>query len=178
MNSPKMYFITKDGKFFNSRDNHWYSNHIHANFERKKEGLEALLKTDKFKECEIFTTTEDEFMGEMARLTTDLVISGEYLTNRLEKLAFKLPTISHVNKILYQKLKVAIECLKPFSKMHKEFLEVKEDFTDDVSAYYANYIQSVSSVEIYETTDIVAIIEAYHKDKKSITGIAKKILNN
>lgn len=177
-NSPKIYFITKDGKFYNSRDKHWYSTITHANYERSRVVLDELIKIDRFIGSEVYVTTEEDLMNEMATMTTDLVIAGEYFSGLLEKYSFKIPTISQVNKTMYQKCKLAIECLKPFSKMHKAFLEQKEDLTDDVSGYYGEYVQALSSVKIYETKELSNIIEAYHLDRDSIVGIAKKILNN
>jgi len=117
-------------------------------------------------------------MNELATMTTDLVIAGEYFSKLIEKYAFKVPTISQVNKTLYQKCKQAIECLKPFSSMHKAFLQQKEELTDDVSGYYGEYIQNISSVQIYQTKEISSLIEAYHLDRDSMIGITKKILKN
>lgn len=177
-NSPKIYFITKNGKFYNSRDKHWYSTFTHANFERKREVLDEIIKFDRFEGCEVYVTTEQEFMNEMATATTDIVIAGAYFSSLLEKFVFKLPTISQVNKTLYQKCKSAIDILKPFSKMHQEFLEAKEDITDDVSGHFAEYISNISKTQIYQTGEINSIIQAYNIDRKSIVGVAKKILNN
>ena len=177
-NSPKIYFITKDGKFYNSRDKHWYSSIIHANYERSRVVLDELIKMDRFIGSEVYVITEEDFMNEMATATTDLVIAGEYFIGLLEKHAFKVPTISQVNKTMYQKCKQAIECLKPFSQMHKGFVNAKEDLTDDVSGYYGEYVQALSSVKIYQTKEISAIIEAYHMDRDSMIGIAKKVLKN
>jgi hypothetical protein len=177
-NSPKIYFITKDNKFYNSRDSHWYENIVHANYERKRELLDQLIKIDKFIGSSVYVITEEELMNEFATMTTDLVIAGEYFSRLIEKYAFKIPTISQVNKTMYQKCKQAIECLKPFSSMHKGFLEQKEDLTDDVSGYYGEYLQSVATVKIYQTKEISSMIEAYHLDRSSMLGITKKILTN
>ena len=68
--------------------------------------------------------------------------------------------------------------LKPFSEMHKRFLESQEDTTDDVIGYYAEYIQSVGNVKIYQTGGLISVINAYHKDISSIVGIVRKVLNN
>jgi hypothetical protein len=176
--SPKIYFIIRDGKFYNSRDKHWYSTFIHANFERKREVLDEIIKFDKFIGCEVYVTSEEYFMNEMATATTDIVIAGEYFSRLLELYCFKLPTISHINKTLYQKCKSVIEVLKPFCKMHKDFLDAKEDLTDDVSGHLAEYLNNISKVKIYQTGEINSIIDAYNLDRKSIVGVAKKILNN
>ena len=176
--SHKIYFIEKNGKFFNSRDNHWYSSFTNANYERSRKILDELIKLPKFEGSSVYETSEEYFMNELATATTDLVIAGEYFSRLLENFACKVPTISQVNKTMYQKCKIAIDVLKPFSQMHKDFLKAQEDTTDDVSGYYAEYIQAVGSSKIYETGELVSIIKAYHKDRKSIVGIARKVLNN
>lgn len=177
-NSPKIYFIAKDDKYYNSRDNYWYSSFTNANYERSRKILDELIKLPKFEGCEVYETTEEAFMNELASATTNLVIAGEYFNNLLEKHAMKIPTISQVNKTMYQKCKLVIETLKPFTKMHSDFLKAQEDLTDDVSAYYGEFIQTLAKTEIYQVKEITAIIEAYHKDRNSIIGIAKKVLNN
>jgi hypothetical protein len=177
--SPKIFFIqNQEGKFYNSRDKFWYSSITHANYERSRVILNELVKMDRFIGSEVYETTEEVLMNELATMTTDLVIAGEYFSKLIEKYACRVPTISQVNKVMYNKCKQAIEALKPFSKMHKAFLEQKEDLTDDVSGYYGEYIQNVASVQIYQTKEISALIEAYHLDRSSMIGIAKKILTN
>lgn len=176
MNSPKIYFIQKDGKFYNSRDKYWYTSFVNANYERSRKILDELIKMPKFEGCEVYETTEENFMNELATVTTDLVIAGEYFNRLLEKHACIIPTISQVNKVMYQKCKLAIETLKPFTKMHTEFIKAQEDLTDDVSGYFGEFIQALGAIRIYQTKEITAIIEAYQKDRDSIIGIAKKVL--
>jgi hypothetical protein len=175
-NSPKIYFIEKDGSFYNSRDGVWYSTFVLANYERSKKVLESILDFDKFKGCSIYETTEEHFMNEMATATTDLVISGAYFCQLLEQYAYRLPTISQVNKTMYQKCKSAIDVLKPFSSMHKEFLKAKEDLTDDVTGHYAEYISNISKTKIYQMGEVNSVLNAYQSNRDSIVGIAKKVL--
>lgn len=174
--SPKIHFLKNaDGKFYNSRDKEYFPLVINANFERNKKVLENLIEL-KFKDHEIHTITEHEFMEEMASQTTNCVLAGEYFANLLFKLSCILPTVSQVNKTMYQKCKLAIETLKPFTTMHKEFLEKKEDDTDDVQGYYAEFIAEVSKVQIFQTAEVVAVLRAYQKDRTSLLGITKKVL--
>jgi hypothetical protein len=175
-NSPKIYFIEKEGRFYNSRDGVWYSTFVLANYERNKKDLESILNFDKFKGCNIYETTEDNFINEMATATTDLVIAGAYFCQLLEQYACKLPTISQVNKTMYQKCKNAIEVLQPFSSMHKDFLKAKEDLTDDVTGHYAEYVSNISKTKIYQMGEVNSVLNAYRGDRSSIIGIAKKVL--
>jgi len=58
MNSPKIYFIkNKEGKYYNSRDKIYYTNIIHANYERKREVLDELIKIDRFIGSEVYVTS-------------------------------------------------------------------------------------------------------------------------
>ena len=60
--------------------------------------------------------------------------------------------------------------------MHADFIEKKEDTTDEVSGFYAEFITEVSKIQIHQTHEITAILQAYKKDRSSILGITKKIL--
>ena len=148
---------------------------INANYDRSPKAIEDLINL-KFHDHEIHTITEDEFMQEMSLITTNVVIAGEYFSRLLFELACILPTVSQVNKTMYQKCKSSIEVLKPFSKMHADFIDQKEDTTDEVSGYYTEFITEVSKVQIHQTHEITAILQAYQKDRSSILGITKKVL--
>lgn len=178
MNSPKIYFLkNKEGKFYNSRSNSYYPEIINANYERDKKGLEMLIEL-KFKDHKIHMITEHEFMEEMAHQTTNCVLAGEYFSRLLFNISCILPTVSQVNKTMYQKCKSAIETLKPFTKIHLDFINAKEDNTDEVQGLYSEYINEVSNVKIYQTAEVTALLKAYQKDRSSMLGITKKILNN
>jgi len=77
---------------------------------------------------------------------------------------------------MYQKCKGAIDVLTPFTSMHKEFLNSQEDLTDDVSGHYAEFIESIAKINIYEMGEFNAVLKAFRKDRASILGIAKKVL--
>jgi hypothetical protein len=130
----------------------------------------------KFANHEIHTITEHEFMEEMASKTTNAVLAGEYFSRLLFNISCILPTVSQVNKTMYQKCKSAIDVLKPFSKMHADFIGKKEDQTDEVQGYYQEFITEMADVKIHQTHEVVMILKAYQKDRASIIGITKKIL--
>jgi len=175
-NSPKIHFLkNQEGKFYNSAQRTYFPEIINANYERDKKVLEYLIEV-KFKGHEVHTITEHEFMEEMAHQTTNCVLAGEYFSNLLFKFSCILPTVSQVNKTMYQKCKSAIEVLKPFTKMHQDFINQKEDATDDVQGYYAEFISEVSKVHIYRAAEVTALIKAYQKDRSSMLGLTKKIL--
>jgi hypothetical protein len=178
-NSPKIHFLkNKEGKFYNAKEKTYYSEIINANYEKDKNITKALLKLPRFSECTVFTISVNEFMFEMTMATTDAVLAGEYFARKLFKLAYKLPTISHVNKVMYNKSKQALDSLTPFTKMHQTFLDNKEDNTYEVQGHYEEYLHEMSKIEIYETSEVVAILKAYHLDKASILGISNKVLKN
>lgn len=178
LNSPKIYFITKDNKFYNIREKQWYSAVVNATFDKDKKIMNQLIEMPKYIGCSLHIITEHEFMQEMASQTTNLVIAGEYFHRLLFNLTARIPTISQVNKVMSMKCKNTIDVLFPFSNMHKDFIEQEEEKTDEVQGHYAEYINEMSNVQIFEMGEVVAIIKAYHKDRKSILGIAKKTLNH
>lgn len=175
-NSPKIHFLkNSEGKFYNSRSKTYFPFVINANFERDRKILDYLI-TERFKDHEVHTITEHQFMEEMAAQTTNCVLAGEYFSNLLFNLSCVLPTISQVNKTMYQKCKSAIEVLKPFTTMHKDFISKKEDQTDEVQGYYAEYITELSKVSIHYAHEVTMVLRAYQKDRSSMLGITKKIL--
>lgn len=176
-NSPKIHFIKKDGKFYNSRNQSYESNIIHANYERETNGLKMLLTLDRFKGAEIHTITEHDFFELMASKTTTVILSGSYFREQLIELSLKLPTISQVGKTMYQKCKVAIESLAPISTMYEEgFIKHKEDETDEVRGLYAEYIAEAVKVQIYQCKEVTSLIRAYFIDRNSMMGMTVKIL--
>lgn len=177
-NSPKIYFLkNSEGKFYNSRKKTYFPEIVNANYEREKKGLELLIEL-KFKDHEVHTITEHDFMQEMASQTTNCVLAGEYFSNLLFNLSCILPTVSQINKTMYQKCKSAIEVLKPFTVIHKHFLSQQEDQTDDVQGHYAEYISEACKVQIYQTAEVTLLLKAYFKDRSSMLGIANKVLKN
>lgn len=175
-NSPKIHFLkNSEGRFYNSRSKTYFPHVIHANYERDKKTMEMLVDV-KFKDHEIHTITEHQFMEEMAAQTTNCVLAGEYFSRLLFNLSCILPTVSQVNKTMYQKCKSAIEVLKPFTTMHQNFLKTQEDQTDEVQGYYTEFIAELSKIGIHQTHEVTAILRAYQKDRASMIGITKKVL--
>lgn len=178
MNSPKLHFLkNSEGKFYSSVQKTYHASVINANYNRNQKVLEELIKI-KFKDHTIHTITENDFMQELAQQTTNCVLAGEYFSRLLFNLSCNLPTVSQVNKTMYQKCKQAIETLKPFTAMHKDFIEQKEDDTDDIQGLYGEFISEFSSVHIFEVSEVTALLTAYKKDRSSMLGITKKVLNN
>lgn len=177
--SPKIYFIKNiDGQYYNAREKQFYSNFIHANYEKDLKLISSYLTLPNFADCEIETMTEHDLMEEMASKTTNCVLAGSYFAELLKELMFKLPTISQVNKTMYQKCKVSLETLTPFTSLHLEFLKRKEEDTDDVRGHYQEFIHEASKVEIFQTAEVVALLKAYQIDRKSLLGVAKKVLSH
>lgn len=178
-NSPKIHFIKNaEGKFYNAREKQWYSNFIHANYERDSKITNAYLQRPNFAGCEIHTITENDFMEEMASKTTNAVLAGSYFSELIKELMFKLPTISQINKTMYQKCKVALDTLVPFTQMHLAFIEKKEDDTDEVRGHFEEFIHEMSKVQIYQTGEVIAMLKAYQIDRKSLLGVTQKVIKH
>lgn len=176
-NSPKAYLITKDGKFYNSKDEYFYSNIVNANYERNKKKLEAfmILNPVFFQGCEILEMREDDLFEAFCNETTKTVLAGSYFADHLKNLDCKLPTISQVSKNMHKKMVIAIEELKPISSQFIEFLKKEEERTDEVMGVYGEFIQNVSTIEIFEMKEFNTVFKAFKKNKKSILGIAEKL---
>ncbi len=178
MNQPpaKIYFLrNSEGKFYNSRDSYWYSEMINANYDRDYKGLQQLLLTPKFQDCGVYETTDHKLWEQMATMTTDLVLTGSYFSSLLSKIACKMPTISQVNKTMYQKCTQAIEALKPMTNWNDDFLEAKEDTTDEVSGHLHEYFSELSKIEIHQMAEVVEVLKMYQVDRASIMGICSKV---
>jgi len=179
MNSPKIYFLkNSEGKFYNSKDQIFFRSIYNANYDRDYKKMQAVLKLPIFQNCTIHEITESDFMEGMQVMTTSVVLSGQYFTQLLENLDYKLPTVSQINKNMHKKCKLAIDELTPFSSIHKDFIKAQEDQTDEISGYYQEYIEEIAKVQIYQCAEVTAILKAYFKDRSSILGITSKINNN
>ena len=178
-NSPKIHFLKHaNGKFLNIRENFLYESFVHASHDKNIKVAEGLIQHENYREYTVFTITEEEFLQELASLTTETVISGAYFVSLLTKFSVKLPTISQINKNLYNKCKNLLKDMEVLTKMHGEFLAKKEDTTDDVSGYFSGFINEVSKVQIYQTAEVTALLKAYQTDRESLLGITRTVLKH
>jgi len=179
MSSPKLNIIrNSQGKYYNLIDKVFVEQIVNSNWTRTAKEAHDLIDLFKLTDCEVIQLTEEEFTNEMATYTVKAVIVAQSLQEHLKQVNYHLPTISGVNKSLGVFLKNTIEKLSFITPYYKEFLKVKEDETDDVKANYDEFIYELSKLELYQTSELTAILKAYQKDSKSILGIAKKIINN
>ena len=102
---------------------------------------------------------------------THTIISGEVFRNFLEEVKHT----KHWEKSTKQKGNLLLKELKKNTKYFEILESQVEDSTLDVHDVFYDYIKAIN-VPIWEMGEIKGIIEAYRKDKKSIVGIAKKIL--
>lgn len=87
MSSPKVYFITKDGKFYNSKDKMFYSNIVNANYDKNKKGIEFLVENNPFfKGCEIEEVLEEDLFFMYQDITVKAVLAGSYFSDLLVSL--------------------------------------------------------------------------------------------
>lgn len=142
--------------------------------ESKKRDYEIYLGCN----LEIHISTEDEFMDELASITTQAIIVGHYYKQLLENIDYNLPTISQINKNLRNSLRNSIQNLELTTAGFKEFEKRKEDTTYEVYGYFQEMIMQLASISLYEVNDLSTLIKGMKKDKKSMLGIAKKVLNH
>ena len=179
MSSPKVYFITKDGKFYNSKDKMFYSNIVNANYDKNKKGIEFLVENNPFfKGCEIEEVLEEDLFFMYQDITVKAVLAGSYFSELLVSLDMRLPTISQVGKNMHKMMNNAINALKPITSHYKDFLKKEEDRTDEIMGHYGEFIQNISEVHIDQMKEYNKVFRVMKTDKKSIVGLADKILKN
>jgi len=179
MNSPIIYILKRaDGLFYNHKDKIFVTKISLSSYAKTKAEFLPLLQFETFKDCEVVPITEEDWTQDMASLTTSAVLKLESAKRNLELVKYDLPTISKLNRSIGVSMQNAIVNLSKISPMHQEFLKAKENDTDDVDAVYDEFISQIAKVEMWQCSEVSAIIEAYFKDRSSILGITKKILNH
>lgn len=184
MSNPKLYFLkNSEGKFLTieNGDIHFVSKMSYARFTKnKKEIEEKRVPYEVILACslEVHESTEEDFMNDLASITTQAIIVGHYYKQLLETINFNLPTISQINKNLRNTLKNSTSALENVTAGFKEFEKSKEDATFEVYGYFMEMIGELSETNLYEMNDVSVMLKAFKKDRKSMLGIAKKVLNH
>lgn len=92
----------------------------------------------------------------------------------------KLEDLKHTRfykKELKMRLNMAIkELMKAESEDYDSFWNALLKETQEVTKIYETYINAISSIPIWDASEMTAVIEAFLLDRKSISGIAKKVL--
>lgn len=83
---------------------------------------------------------------------------------------------AHYKQGLKQKINLLLPELIKCEKEYDEFYNKAEQGTSNIYDEYDKFIQSISSVPMWDCHNIRLIIEAYKIDSKSIEGIVNKIL--
>ncbi len=83
-----------------------------------------------------------------------------------------------MNKNIKNFLQNTSEKLKIINPIFKEFIEKKEDATDEVTQIYDEFIHEIAELEMWQLGEVTSVIKAYKKDKSSVLGITKKIIKN
>lgn len=101
---------------------------------------------------------------------THIAINSQVLLNRLcderTKGVFTKQLKFHCNKFIDELQKVE-------TNIFDKFFDKNEESTIVV---YDTYDKFISNIPIWDMQNLTRIIEAYHKDSKSIEGIVNKIL--
>lgn len=179
MNSPKIFVLKRaDGKFYNHTDKCFYSKLSLGSYAKSKSEFSPLLDFEAFKNCEPFETTEEEWTRDMASITTSAVLKLESAKRNLEEINYNLPTVSKLHKSIGNSMQNTLVNLQKISPMYQEFITKKENETDDVMAVYDEFVSQMAKVEMWQCSEVSAMIAAYFKDRSSMLGITRKILNN
>lgn len=179
MNSPQIFVLKRaDGKFYNHTDRHFYSKLSLGSYAKSKSEFAPLLVLEIFKDCEVFGTTEEEWTKDMAHVTTAAILKLESAKRNLEEINYNLPTVSKLHKSIGNSMQNTLVNLQKISPMYQEFISKKENETDDVMAVYDEFIAQMAKVEMWQCSEVSAMIAAYFKDRSSMLGITKKVINN
>lgn len=103
---------------------------------------------------------------------THAIISGEVHRNYLEQVSHT----RHWEKSTKQKGNLFLKELKKNTKYFEILEGHVEDSTLDVHDVFYDYVGELSEIPIWDMGEAQAVLKAFKKDKKSILGIAKKIL--
>lgn len=179
MSNTKIYVVKRsDGKYYNHIDNFFPSRLSLGTYSPKKSDMEGLIKLKGFQDCEVDEVLEEDWTKDMATLTTSTIIQIDSLRRKLDNIRYILPTVSGMNKNIKNFLQNTSEKLKIINPIFKEFIEKKEDATDEVTQIYDEFIHEIAELEMWQLGEVTAVIKAYKKDKSSVLGITKKIIKN
>jgi len=116
-------------------------------------------------------TSEEKLLHKI----THSIIASQVALTRLEDLKHT----RFYKKELKMRLNMAIkELMKAESQDYDSFWNALLKETQAVTKVYEDYIKAISSVPIWDASEMTAVIEAFILDRKSISGIAKKVLKN
>jgi hypothetical protein len=176
MSSPKLFFLKKGDKFYNAKQQLFFSSITNGSYEKTRPAVESLIANfDKFKGCEVHVITEDALFEEYCGVTTRTVLAGAYFSEQLTELDDCLPTISQVGKNMHKKINHAIDALHPLSAYKQGFLKVEEDNTDAAMGYLGEFIHKMAKIKMDDMQDFIIVLDGFIADRKSIVGIAKKV---
>ena len=178
--SAKLYLIqNEDGKYYNAAKNYYSELYIGATYATSEQKARDIINYYGLKNHTIDTVTEEDYMTSIASKTVKVIIQMDSIRRELDELRYNIPTISGLNKNLCNFLKNTSNQLLRISKpMFDEFVQKKEETTDDVQGNYEEFINKLAKIQIYDCGELTMVLKASQKDRKSIIGIAKKVLKN
>lgn len=180
MNKPKLYIIVKEvdsvTSFYNGQDDHFYQDLANATWAKTRKDAQEIIDKRFLSNCKVDSITEDEYIFAKANAMTKITIICDSLSHLLKTTLPNLPNKSQASKNAYRHLKKASESIRGFIPDFEHFAKTREDDVYDVKGYYEEFIHELSLIEFHDLTSLIGLLRAYKKDKKSMIGIAKKIL--
>lgn len=108
---------------------------------------------------------------------TDKITTSVIATQITLNLLHDIKHTSYYQKGLKNKLNLVYpELIKAEKEHYDKFFDVEDKATDQVYGVFEDFIKKIAGIPIYDMENIAYIIDAYHKDPKSINGICNKIL--
>jgi len=182
--SPKIYLLKNaEGKFVSVEAGGiiLVQKLCYARYTKSQKEIEAKKLDYEFHlgcKLEIHVATEEEFMEGLRLLTTKAVLSGQYFRQLMENINYNLPTVSQINKNLRNSMNNSISKLEGINSVFKHFEDSKEDTVYEVYGYYMEMIEELVKVELHEVKEVTIMLKAREKNRSSMLGIAKKVLNH
>ena len=178
--SAKLYLIqNEECKYYNAAKNYYSELYIGATYATSEQKARDIINYYGLKNHTIDTVTEEDYMTSIASKTVKVIIQMDSIRRELDELRYNIPTISGLNKNLCNFLKNTSNQLLRISKpMFDDFVQKKEETTDDVQGNYEDYINELSKIQMYDCGELTMVLKAFQKDRKSILGISKKIMRN
>lgn len=175
MTSANLYFIksTDTGRYLHGKFNTWHDKVILSTYATSEKNAFDIAKHFGYTNFEIVKINEYDYTALLASETTRLIIQMDSILLQLEDLRYQIPTISQINKVSHKIVKNACEQLKVINPYFNNFIKQNEDTTYDVKGIYDDFIHELAKVEIYECSNLTAILKEYAKRPEEVM----KILN-
>lgn len=179
MKTENKLIIIKRGNLFYNAQHKTFSEKMHLAswYKNKKEAQRVAVTFGLLDNYQVEEISEDEFYNAGSDSTTRTIIACEIARSYIVENLDIIPAVTMDAKHLRNALGNAINKLKIIAPHIEDITEEKENEAYTCLGIHDAYIREITSIDIIEMEEITRAINAWKKDRKSINGIANKILN-